>query len=189
MIIEPLQKDKHQRVPFTCGKEPLDRFLHEHAYQAVAKNLSKTYVAVDETDETVILGYYTVATCRIEAGEIPEDVAHRLRLPGSDLPGSLVARLAVLERVKGQGVGSLMLMDAMARCARVSNEIGGVAIVVDALEPAVVGFYERFGFTRFEPDSLKLFIPMATVQKMLDIETAGRKNPQAAVAVELEASA
>ena len=178
IIIESLQKDKHQRVPFSCGKEPLDRFLHEHAHQAVEKNLSKTYVAVDEADESVILGYYTVATCRIEAGELPEEIAMLLNLPKRDLPGSLVARLAVLEKIKGQGVGSLMLMDAMARCARVSSEIGGVAIVVDALEADLIPFYERFGFTRFEPGSLKLFITMGTVQKILGIE-----------ATQLEASA
>ncbi|MDQ6943278.1 MAG: hypothetical protein M3169_12295 [Candidatus Eremiobacteraeota bacterium] len=48
MIIESLQKDEHHRLAFACGNEPLDRFIREHAHQAVAKILSKTYVAVDE---------------------------------------------------------------------------------------------------------------------------------------------
>jgi GNAT superfamily N-acetyltransferase len=170
IIIESLQRDKHQRLTFSCGKEPLDRFLHESAHQAVAKNLSKTYVAVDESDETVILGYYTVTTCRIEAGELPSEMTKALRLPKHELPASLVARLAVAENIKGQGIGSLMLMDAITRCARVASEIGGVAIVVEALEESVVPFYERVGFRRFEPESLKMFIPMATVRQMLGIE-------------------
>ena len=174
MIIEPIQKDKHHRLAFTCGNEPLDRFIHEHAHQAVAKNLSKTYVAVDEGDETVILGYYTVTTCRIEAGEMPDTILRKLKLPRHDLPASLVARLAVSESVKGQGVGSLMLMDAMARCARVAEEIGGIAIVVDAYEERVTTFYERVGFTRFEPGSLKMFIPMATVREMIGISEERR---------------
>ncbi|HTD32646.1 MAG TPA: GNAT family N-acetyltransferase, partial [Candidatus Elarobacter sp.] len=80
-----------------------------------------------------------------------------------------VARLAVSESVKGRGVGALLLMDAMARCARVADDIGGVAIVVDVLEDSVAPFYERVGFRRFEPGSLKLFIPMATVREMLGI--------------------
>ena len=175
MIIESLQKDKHHRLAFTCGTEPLDRFIHEHAHQAAAKSLSKTYVAVDEDDETVILGYYTVTTCRIEAGELPSTVRKGLKLPQHELPASLVARLAVSESVKGQGVGSLMLMDAMARCARVSADIGGVAIVVDALEEGVTPFYERFGFVRFEPNSLKMFVPMATVREMLGVADERRQ--------------
>jgi GNAT superfamily N-acetyltransferase len=170
VIIESLRKDKHHRLAFTCGSEPLDRFLHEYAHQAVAKGLSRTYVAVDESDETAILGYYTVTTCRIEAGESPDTVAKKLKLPKHELPASLVARLAVSESVKGQGVGALLLMDAMARCARVANEVGGVAIVVDALDESIAPFYERIGFSRFEPGSLKMFIPMATVREMLGID-------------------
>jgi predicted N-acetyltransferase YhbS len=99
----------------------------------------------------------------------------KLKLPKHELPASLVARLAVSELVKGRGIGSLMLMDAMARCARVANEIGGVAVVVDALEEPVVPFYERVGFTRFEPASLEMFIPMATVREMLGIAEEERQ--------------
>jgi hypothetical protein len=66
-------------------------------------------------------------------------------------------------------------MDAMARCARVAKEIGGVAIVVDALEESITTFYERVGFKRFEPGSLKLFIPMATVHEILGVEGSQRE--------------
>jgi GNAT superfamily N-acetyltransferase len=175
MIIESIQKDKHHRLAFSCGESSLDRFIHEHAHQAVAKGLSKTYVAVDEADETVILGYYTVTTTHIEAGELPDALVRKLRLPKRELPASLVARLVVSEVVKGQGVGSLMLLDAMARCARVGSDVGGVAIVVDALNESVVPFYERVGFLRFEPSALELFIPMATVRTMLGIADQQRR--------------
>ena len=167
MIVESLQKGKHHRLGFFCGNESLDRFLHEHAHQASARDLSKTYVAVDESDETVILGYYTVTTCRIEAGELPPAVTRLLNLPGHELPASLVARLAVSESAKGRGVGSLLLLDAMVRCARVAGEIGGIAIIVDAIAEAVVPFYDRLGFRRLDTESLKLFIPMETVREML----------------------
>jgi GNAT superfamily N-acetyltransferase len=169
VIIEPLQKDKHHRLAFASGEESLDRFLHQNAHQASAKGLSKTYVALDESDETQILGYYTITTTHIEAGELPEALIRKLNLPKSMLPASLVARLAVSERIQGRGIGSLMLMDAMARCARVASEIGGVAIIVDALQDSVAPFYEALGFTRFDDKSLKLFILMATVREMLGI--------------------
>jgi hypothetical protein len=66
-------------------------------------------------------------------------------------------------------------MDAMARCARVADEVGGVAIVVDAIAEDVAPFYERIGFRRFEPGTLKMFIPMATVREMLGIPERQRQ--------------
>jgi GNAT superfamily N-acetyltransferase len=168
IIIESLKKDKHDRLKFSSGEGPLDHFLQTAAYQACAKNLSKTFVAVDEADETVILGYYTVTTIRIDPGELPQGMIRAYRLPATrDIPGSLVARLAVSENVKGQGVGKLMLFDAMARCAQVSRDIGGVAIVVDAMNDNLVSYYTQFGFSQFEPGSRKLFIMMDTIEELL----------------------
>jgi GNAT superfamily N-acetyltransferase len=171
IVIEALQKGKHQRLGFSSGKKPLDRFLLEHAHQAVVKGLFKTYVAVDEVDETIILGYYTVTISRLEAGEIPSNVAQQFRLPETHgVPIFLVARLAVSQTVHGRGLGSTLLMDALARCARASGEIGGVAVVVDAMDDEVVGFYANYGFQRLEPGSLKMFIPMATVRGLVLVE-------------------
>lgn len=171
IVIESLQKDKHERLKFRCGEASLDDFLHTSAHQACAKNLSKTFVAVDDQDETVILGYYTVTTIRIEPGDLPPAMIRAYKLPATkSMPGSLVAKLGVSENVKGQGVGLLMLFDAMKRCANVSRDIGGVAIVVDALRDDVVTFYTQLGFTPFEPGSLKLFIMMDTVEELLAVK-------------------
>jgi GNAT superfamily N-acetyltransferase len=175
IVIESLDKGKHARLAFTCGSEPLDRFIHDHAYQAAAKGLSKTYVAVDESDESDILGYYTVTTCRIEAGQLPRSAGRALKLSAHELPASLVARLAVSESAKGRGIGSLMLMDAMARCARAAGEIGSVAVVVDALDEGVISFYEKVGFTPFEPGSRKMFIPMTTVRNIVGLAEPHRQ--------------
>ncbi|HYW52884.1 MAG TPA: GNAT family N-acetyltransferase, partial [Dongiaceae bacterium] len=109
------------------------------------------------------------------AGQLPRSAARALKLPAYELPASLVARLAVSESAKGRGIGSLMLMDAMARCARAAGEIGSVAIVVDALDEGVIPFYEKVGFTPFEPGSLKMFIPMTTVRKIVGLAEPHRQ--------------
>ena len=116
-----------------------------------------------------------MTTCRIEAGQLPRSAARALKLPAHELPASLVARLAVSESATGRGIGSLMLMDAMARCARAAGEIGSVAIVVDALDEGVIPFYEKVGFTPFEPGSLKMFIPMTTVRKIVGLAEPHRQ--------------
>jgi predicted N-acetyltransferase YhbS len=93
----------------------------------------------------------------------------KLKLPKHELPVALIARLAVPNDFHKQGIGSLLLMDALARCARAANEIGGVAIVVDTLDRSIVAWYERLGFVLFEPESLRMFMPVATIRDMLRV--------------------
>jgi GNAT superfamily N-acetyltransferase len=176
VIVESLQRGKHNRLAFRCGTESLDRFLHEHAHQAASKGLSKTYVAVDEGGEAAILGYYSLTTCRVEPGELPEAVVKTLRLPRHQLPAVLIARLAVAVGASGQGIGTGMVVDAMTRCARVAAEIGGVAIVVDAIDLRASLFYERLGFKRVAPGSMRMFIPMASVRGVLGAIEEGRRR-------------
>lgn len=175
MIVESLQRGKHNRLAFRCGTESLDRFLHERAHQAASKGLSKTYVAVDEGGEATIHGYYSLTTCRVEAGELPEAVVKTLRLPRHQLPAVLIARLAVAVGASGQGIGTGMVVDAVTRCARVAAEIGGVAIVVDAIDRRASLFYERLGFKRFAPGSMRMFMPMASVRGILGTIEDGRR--------------
>ncbi|HEX3467767.1 MAG TPA: GNAT family N-acetyltransferase [Candidatus Elarobacter sp.] len=176
MIIESLQKGKHDRVAFRCGTESLDRFLHEHAHQAASKRLSQTYVAVDKADECTILGYYSLTTFRVEPNALPEVVIKRLRLPRHELPAALIARLAVKTEARGRGFGTNMVVDALARCERVSSEIGGVAIIVDAIDRRAVAFYERLGFKRFPTSLAQMFMPMADVHVTVRAIEDGRRR-------------
>lgn len=176
MIVESLQRGKHNRLAFICGTESLDRFLHEHAHQAASKGLSKTYVAVDEVGEAAILGYYSLTTCRVEAGELPEAVVKSLRLPRHPLPAVLIGRLAVAAGASGRGIGTGMVVDAVTRCARVAAEIGGVAIVVDAIDLRASLYYERMGFERMAPGSMRMYIPMASARGVLGAIEDGRRR-------------
>jgi len=45
---------------------------------------------------------------------------------------TLVGRLAIDEKYQGQGVGGLLLRDALLFSAQKSTEIGSVAVIVDA---------------------------------------------------------
>jgi hypothetical protein len=51
------------------------------------------------------------------------------------------------------GVGKLLPADAIKRTLAVSDQIAIYAMVVDAINDNVRGFYEQFGFTRLSNDS------------------------------------
>jgi GNAT superfamily N-acetyltransferase len=66
---------------------------------------------------------------------------------------------------RGQGFGELLLLDALHRCHAL-DQLGAVAVVVDAKDDAARAFSERYGFWRFADDAYRLFIPMVTIARL-----------------------
>ena len=71
--------------------------------------------------------------------------ARRKGLPSYPLPALRIARLAVDERVHGQGVGAELLKQALIIARKTAAAVGCVGVVVDAKEDAIA-FYVRYGF-------------------------------------------
>lgn len=154
---------KHDRATFSCGIEPLDRYLRAQAGQDARRRISNCFVAVLE-DGVGIAGYYTLAASSIPLTELPADVARRL--PNyAIIPAALVGRLAVDLRHAGKSLGSALLYDALARA--MSAEPAIFALVVDAKDRHAAEFYVRFGFLPFASRPLSFFLPIATAAKLV----------------------
>ena len=152
----------HDRAAFSCGAEPLDRYFRERAGQEQRRNVASCFVLVDR-EAPAIVGYYTLSASTVVASELPEAFAKRLpRYP--NLPGILLGRLAVDARYQGQGFGRRLLVDALRRARDVTAQVGAIVVLVDAKDEAAARFYETFGFTRFEAEPLRLFLPIATIR-------------------------
>lgn len=162
-VITHLEK-KHNKDEFTCGAEVLDRYLQTQAGQDIKKNVAVTYVLTSESSEE-ILGYYTLSSIGISSGELPPELVKKLpRYP--ILPGVLLGRLAVSESVQGRKIGVHLLMDALKRSLAVSNQIGIVAVIVDAKDKKAVAFYKHFGFIELPENSYRLFLPLSTIKQL-----------------------
>lgn len=158
------QLDKQDKTGFTCGNPELDRYLQTQASQDIKKKVAVSY-ALTERGKTALLGYYSLATIGIFPGELPESLIKKLpKYPM--LPGVLLGRLAVDEKYKGQGLGSLLLIDALERSLAVSKQIGIVAVIVDAINDLAVEFYKYFGFLEFSDCKSRLFIPLNSLKKL-----------------------
>jgi len=87
---------------------------------------------------------------------------HAKRLPRYDLiPAALIGRLARDQCVRGQGVGELLLADAVRRVVSAASTLSVFAIVVEAKDEPAAAFYRDFGFLTFPNRPLRLFIPVA----------------------------
>lgn len=74
-----------------------------------------------------------------------------------------MGRLAVDERFKGQGLGAVLLADALLRARH--SEIAAYALIVDAKDEAAANFYRHHGFIALESEPLTLFLPLASTPR------------------------
>jgi GNAT superfamily N-acetyltransferase len=165
-ITTPLDSS-HNKENFNCGKTLLDAYLHKQAKQDVKRRLSACFVLSDGNE---IKGYYTLSTASVERRLLPQEIIKKLPPSYSDLPAILLGRLAVNKSYQGQGLGEVILMDALKRSYLTSMQVGSMAVIVDPLDEEAVKFYEKYDFILL-PDSGKMFLPMATIALLFPDET------------------
>jgi len=153
----------HRRDCFCCGEDSLDEFLHRYARQNDAKDISRTYVLLDD-DCADIVGYYTLCSGSVSFHSLPDEVIRKI--PRYPIPTVHIGRLAVDRRHQGQKLGALLLVDALKRTRDIADKMGIYAITVKALHTKAAAFYKAFGFQQFKDESLNLFLPVATIRNI-----------------------
>ena len=94
--------------------------------------------------------------------------AARQQIPRYPLvSATLVGRLAVGEARQGEGLGAMLLAEAVRRAHASAATIGSSMLVVDAIHERAAAFYAANGFVRL-PDSLRLVLPMHTIQRLVE---------------------
>jgi len=166
--IEPL--GAHDRAAFCCGVDALDQYFREHVTQDVRRRLSNCFVLLDAAQQ--VAGYYTFAAASIPLGDVSESVSRRLPRYRA-LPAGLIGRLAVDRRYQHQGLGALLVVDAVARAVRAEAAI--YALVVDAKDERAAAFYAHLGFHPFLSQPKRLFIPMSEMAKRLSALAFGSR--------------
>jgi len=144
----------------------LDVYLHKQANQDVKRKLSVCFILNDE-ETTLIKGYYTLSNSSIPPEQIPAHIQKKLPKSYKSIPTILLGRLATDKRFQGQGIGKLLLIDALKRCYQLSKTIGSFAVVVDPIDREAENFYGKYGFITL-PDSGKMFLSMKTINKLFE---------------------
>ena len=164
LSIDLLDSKKHDRTLFNCGDDRLDDYIKTRASQELKKKVSTPFVLTDSPDRQV-LGYYCISSYSIAMVEIETSISKKLpRYPL--LPAMLLGRLAVDSGHQGKLYGQRLLLDALKRSRDISRQVATVAVVVDAKGDDAVNFYRRYGFTEFQTDPLKLYLPMESIEKL-----------------------
>jgi ribosomal protein S18 acetylase RimI-like enzyme len=169
--LEPLA-GHHERKAFDCGVAPLDTWLKQTALQHQTKGISRTFVAIPAGEQIVdvyrslgygdissasILGFYALASAFVFIDNLPSEIAKRYP---RQVPVTRLGRLAIRADMQGQGLGRLLLADAVNRAESAAQAVGSAGLFVDAKDETSSRFYQSFGFRICDDQSLKLYLPM-----------------------------
>ena len=160
--IESLRK-AHLRETFDCGEPQLNEYLKKYARQNIDRNITQTFVAVRKPD-LAVLGYYAIRMGSVMAGDLPP--RETKRLPRYPVPVVHLARLATDRRVKGQGLGALLLASALKKAFQGSREIAAFAVETIAKNDQAKQFYSHFGFKSLTDDPFHMYMSMRTIAKL-----------------------
>lgn len=155
----------HDRTRFRCGVPELDDYLRRRAGQDIRRRAAAVFVLSPADEPSRVAGYYTLSAASIVLGDLPKKVAKKLpRYP--HVPAVLIGRLA--RDTEFPGTGKLLLIDALSRSLRHSRDIAAAVILVDAKNDQARTFYSHFGFTSLAGHPRRMFLPMKTVEALLD---------------------
>lgn len=162
--LEPLGKF-HARDAFFCGVESLDLYLKTQASQDMRRKANAVFVLVQPEAPRTVLGYFTLCSYGLLPGIIPDEARkHIPRYPF--VSATLLGRLAVQKELQGQGIGSILLAQALQKAYENADIVGSTMVVVDALDDSAARFYAAHGFIQL-PESNRLILPMRSIAAML----------------------
>lgn len=162
--------ERHDVSRFDCGEPTLNVWLRDMAMYNQQQNFTRTVVIAD-ADHSVV-GYHALCAGMIHRNDVTRSV--RGSKAPEDIPVVLLARLAVDERHKKQGLGGDLLRNAMLATISASQSVAFRAIVVDALNDAARQFYLRYGFRETKISPSKLILPAKDIIEALR-EAAGER--------------
>ena len=158
---------EHDIGEFTCGQPVLDDWLRDHARRAHAQGTARTWVWTAAGSIRVV-AYFSIAPTQVAREELSSSQAGG----ASVVPAYLLARLALDRTLRGHGLGSELLVDAMTRIVAAADVAGGRLIVVDAIDEPAAEFYAHHDFlpVRGAPAAYprRMVMKVATVRRALD---------------------
>ena len=155
----------HERSQFDSGAPGLDDWLRRYAGQNRRRDTAATWVITDLSGE--VIAYASIAMTGIDRSTAPRSLAGHAPDP---IPALLLARLAVDQRVAGMGVGTSLVAHVLSTAVELNTKAACRAVVVNALNVAARSWWERLGFTPFDPadpGSLDLYLLTGDIETTL----------------------
>lgn len=149
---------------FQCLDQHLTDYLTSgRAQRDLASGQAALFLMVDDHD--VVWGYYTLSAASVDRkSHFSNREGKQFGYP--QVAVTLLGRVAVHQDLKGQGLGTDLIVHALKQAARASETVASYAVILDAKNEKVAAIYRRLGFIPFKEQPLKLFLPMDTIKQL-----------------------
>ena len=144
----------------------MNEFLQRYTRQSHEVGAEKTILAVDDSDNKTILGFYSVAPASLAYAETPELMGRGLAR--HDVPGFRLARIATDLRAQGEGLGGQLLAAAARRCLLAATQVGGVILIIDAKSERAARWYAGYCAVPLKDRPSTVVMPLSTFAADLD---------------------
>lgn len=173
LIVEPLDRARHDRSGFACGVPRIDNYFRHTAAKHADRDFAKVYVAC-EPGSTAVAGFFAIAPHAIEIAALPE--RDRKRMPNREtVPAFYLSMIAVDSAFQGRGLGTLLLSSALRKCVSAADIAGGHFVVLDAIDARAARLYRRAGFAEIPSRPGRMLIGMRALRRavaLADMSTA-----------------
>jgi len=156
----------HACKDFTCGDAWLDSYLRRFAIKNMKLGYAKSYVLVARDGSKKVHGFYTLSMASVLFRNLP-DALLASGTPRYPMPVGHMGCLAVDKAFQRQGLGEMLLIDALRRVLAAADIIGARAFDVKALDRRVADWYAGYGFIPYKDDLLRLFLPLDTARAIV----------------------
>jgi GNAT superfamily N-acetyltransferase len=172
--LQRLSRD-HDLTGLQSGAEELDDWLHRHALAAQEMDTARTFLL---TRGRRVVGSFSLTMGSVLREEAP---ARLLRgMPGYPVGMVLLARLAVDRRHQGQGLGALLLTEALRKALAAGEAAAARLVVVDAIDQRAAEFYRHHGFIAIPEHPFRLYHRLKDIHASLKTPTPPTPEPTSA---------
>ncbi len=170
-VIEPFDPARHDRAGFSCGIGQVDNYFRKTANKLTKADNVRLFVMADPVGQ--VIGFYAINAHAVQYDDLPPRYA-RNRPSHGNIPAAYISMIGRDRKFRGGGYGGDLLVDALRRIAKAADLVGIAVVMLDVLDcgdPDRVSqrkaLYESYGFTSLPSNSLRMFLPLATVRALL----------------------
>ncbi|TYC63965.1 GNAT family N-acetyltransferase [Rhodobacterales bacterium] len=168
---EPFDPDRHDRTAFSCGVEQVDNYFKKTANKLQSAGNVRVFVLLDADEQ--LLGFYAVNAHTVAYSELPKKYA-RSRPRHGYIPAAFISMIGVDQRYQRNGLGGILLVEALKNLARASDSLGIAVVLLDILDcgdqdatDQRLALYTSYGFTKLESRPLRLFLPIQSAKALI----------------------
>jgi hypothetical protein len=168
--IKPIAK-QHKRGAFVCKVPTIQNYCINNVRRDNDRYMVRAFVAC-QGDCLDVLGYYYLAltsyTFRGDDAKHLDDASDSKFGNHESVPAVYLGMIGVHDNFQKMGIGSLMMIDAIQRTAKIAQHAGLYALTLDANDEGVAAYYrDKFEFQSFKEgkNGLEMFLPIQIILK------------------------